>query len=297
MNPIQGICVPTLEERARRGSELRELLTVLRRRVDPHTCVLGLHARLSRRVGKRVTQEELAETIGISREWYVKLERGTARTVPSTRLLQRLADALMATPEERRRLFALALPEVDRLPVCDDSIAVLEAFSRLRRLAKPLWAATSIDDVLMIAREQIADWFDGAALVRSVRRYESGLWDTRSVDDKQDRSKLARVFADIEDSTLRATGSLDASNLSSQVVHVGDVGTPDLWPLRVQRAAHQACARHRVVGIAGMYARVRSHDGFTGALYIGDEMGHRSYPASDRAIVGAFAELTSFALS
>jgi transcriptional regulator with XRE-family HTH domain len=58
-----------------------------------------------------VTQEELAECIGVSRVWYAMLEsRTTVRT--SSALLDRLAAALMVTPEERTALFDLAFPEL-----------------------------------------------------------------------------------------------------------------------------------------------------------------------------------------
>jgi hypothetical protein len=41
---------------------------------------------------------------------------------------------------------------------------------------------------------------------------------------------------------------------------------------------------------------VRARNGFIGGLYIAQKLGH-SYSASDLGVFGAFAELTSFALS
>jgi transcriptional regulator with XRE-family HTH domain len=135
----------TLHEGAKPRSELALLLNFLRSRIDPEVHVLGPYVRRSERLGKRVTQEELAEAIGVSRRWYASLESaGTTRT--SVSLVERLSDALMVMPEERARLLQLAVPELDRMQLRDDSAAVLETFSRLRGLTEPLWTATSIEE-------------------------------------------------------------------------------------------------------------------------------------------------------
>jgi transcriptional regulator with XRE-family HTH domain len=284
----------TLPKSAKAHSELAIFLRFLRRRIDPDAHVLGPYVRLSQRLGKGVTQEELAEAIGVRREWYSKLESAET-TRPSTGLVDRLADALMVTSQERVRLFHLAVPELGRAQLRDDSIAPLQGLSRLRSLTKRLWAATSLEDVLTTASEQIADQFDGALLVRSTRRCESGLWEHRSVDDRQDRNNAAKVIRDVKD--LRPTPEFhSALNYHGQLTNAGDIGSADLWPLALQREILEVYARHRVAGFVGVYARVRSRTGFTGGLYIVNELGH-SYSASDRAVLGAFAELTSFALS
>jgi transcriptional regulator with XRE-family HTH domain len=285
----------TLPESAKPRSELALFLKSLRGRIDPHVRALGPHVRCPHRLGKRVTQEELAEAIGVTREWYAMLESATT-TRPSTSLADRLADALMVTPEERARLFRLAVPEAWHGCPGDDSLAVLDAYSRLRSLTKRLWTATSVEEILTTASEQIADWFDGAVLVRSSRRRDSGLWEPRSVDDKQDQSKAAKAIEEIARRVLRTTGSIDGLCFYPRLASAGDVATPDLWPLPVQREMPKVCERLRVAGFAGMYARVLSRSGFIGALYIVHDFGH-SYSASDHAVFGAFAELTSVALS
>src|ERR1700738_177882 len=96
----------TLPEGAKPRSELALLLKLLRRRIDPDVRELGRHRRLPSRLGKRVTQQELAEAIGVSREWYAVLE-SAATTRTSTALLDRLSDALMVNPDERATLFRL----------------------------------------------------------------------------------------------------------------------------------------------------------------------------------------------
>jgi transcriptional regulator with XRE-family HTH domain len=275
-------------------SELALFLRFLRRRIDRDVRVLGPYVRLPRRLGKRVTQEELAEAIGVGREWYVQLECGMGETRASTGLLRRLADALMVTPEERASLFQLAIPDVGRVQLRDNSIAALEGYSRLRATTKRLWAATSTEDVLTMALEQIADWFDGALLIRSTRRPESAPWEHRSVDDKQERSTAAKVIRDMRELTPEWC---DAAHFYPQLANAGDLGSQDLWPLPLQRASLKVWARYRVAGWFAMrYARVRSRTGFVGGFYIFHEIGH-SYSASDLAVLGAFAELASLALS
>jgi transcriptional regulator with XRE-family HTH domain len=241
-----------------------------------------------------VTQEELAEAIGVGREWYVQLECETGKTRASTGLLRRLADALMVTPEERVRLFQLAIPDVGRIQLRDDSIAALEGYSRLRSMTKRLWAATSTEDVLTTALEQIADWFDGALLVRWTHRPGSAPWEHRGVDDKQEQSTAAKVIRDMRE---LAPEWCDAAHFYPRLANAGDLGSQDLWPLPLQRANLKVWARYGVAGWFAMrYARVRSRTGFVGGFYLFHEFGH-SYSASDLAVLGAFAELASLALS
>jgi DNA-binding XRE family transcriptional regulator len=94
--------------------EIRSLLKGLRCRVSPATSTLGAHERLSSRRGKAVSQEELAEVVGVSRGWYAMLERGEP-VQPSVALLNRVAEALGATRDERVTLFRLAIPELQAL--------------------------------------------------------------------------------------------------------------------------------------------------------------------------------------
>jgi DNA-binding XRE family transcriptional regulator len=94
------------------SSRLKALLRHFRVRIDPHQKALGPQARLPSRRGKSVTQEELAECIGVSRYWYGMLESEKPVRV-SIFLLDRLARILMLSARERAMLFALALPELD----------------------------------------------------------------------------------------------------------------------------------------------------------------------------------------
>jgi transcriptional regulator with XRE-family HTH domain len=84
---------------------------MLRRRIPPQTAALGSWKRLPNRRGRPVTQEEIAEAVGVSRNWYRRLECGEGVRA-SAKLLDRLANAVVFTPEERTTLFVLAIPEM-----------------------------------------------------------------------------------------------------------------------------------------------------------------------------------------
>ena len=77
--------------------DLRSLLRAMRSRC------------LSLRRNRAVSQEEVAEWVGVSRNWYAALERGEPVT-PSISMLARLAVALNASPDERAELFKLTIP-------------------------------------------------------------------------------------------------------------------------------------------------------------------------------------------
>src|ERR1700722_2333759 len=79
-------------------------LRSLRKRINRSAEYLGYYRRLPTRRGLRVSQEELAEAANVSRNWYAILESG-AKVRASTRLLARIADALMLSAEERAELF------------------------------------------------------------------------------------------------------------------------------------------------------------------------------------------------
>jgi DNA-binding XRE family transcriptional regulator len=95
-------------------SELASFLKTRRRSIPPDSVSLGSWERLPVRRGRRVTQEEIAEAVGISRNWYRRLENGDA-TRASAKLLDRIAKAFQFTPEERTNLFVLGIPELAHL--------------------------------------------------------------------------------------------------------------------------------------------------------------------------------------
>jgi DNA-binding XRE family transcriptional regulator len=92
-------------------SEFASFLKARRRSIPPDSVALGSWERLPVRRGRRVTQEEIAEAVGISRNWYRRLESGDAPRA-SAKLLDRIAKAFQFTLEERTNLFMLGIPEI-----------------------------------------------------------------------------------------------------------------------------------------------------------------------------------------
>jgi len=128
------------------------LLRSSRLRIAPERPALGPHHRLPLRIGRTVSQEEVAEAVGISREWYARMEGGRPAHA-SNATLSALADALMMTPAERAALFQNGAPELRSAFAAQGSTAVLDAVGALRRLVHGLRAATTQAEALSVVRE------------------------------------------------------------------------------------------------------------------------------------------------
>jgi len=142
--------------------------------------------------GKPVTQEELAEGLGITREWYARIELGIHERVPPP-LLTRLAELLMLDRSEREALFALAIPELRWGQLRPDSTSVLQLAS-LRPILRRLWAASSETEIFANVLEFTQSIFQrrimsitavGSVLVNGTCR-----WDL----DRRMHSADSRVF-------------------------------------------------------------------------------------------------------
>jgi transcriptional regulator with XRE-family HTH domain len=84
---------------------------------------MGPYPRVPERIGRHVTQEEFAEVIGVSREWYSRLENGMIPRA-SAQLVQRIA-------------LALELDDVQRLEVIGyGTNNLVAANARLERAAR-----------------------------------------------------------------------------------------------------------------------------------------------------------------
>jgi DNA-binding XRE family transcriptional regulator len=90
-----------------------------RQAILPDSRAIGTFLRLPQYVGRAVTQEELAETLGISREWYCALENGKC-TNASPELVSKIVRALYDRREARRfewnpkDVAAMSLAEIRR---------------------------------------------------------------------------------------------------------------------------------------------------------------------------------------
>lgn len=94
-----------------RLGQLSSFLLQKRHHIDPSVAQLGPRSRRENRIGRPVTQEEVAEALDVSRQWYAALETGST-TRPSVALLDRIAAVFALSDDERMLLFGLAIREV-----------------------------------------------------------------------------------------------------------------------------------------------------------------------------------------
>jgi transcriptional regulator with XRE-family HTH domain len=273
-------------------ARLSGLLKRCRARLGPECRSLGPYLRRPIRIGKAVTQEEVAEAAGISRVWYATLENDR-RVRFSARTLGRIADALMMDPPERETLFRLAVPALRSASLAGTSTAILEAFGSLQRLMRRLWAATTEAEALTVVREhaltQLAP--DG---IQTLTRVAEGRWVR---DTTGDRDLAKRYDAMIQ-------GRWDAASIDDLCCHTlmvrpGEVLTryerdtcfPDL--AAKERPALDA------IGLSDLsfaMANVRSQRGFAARLLVIHRTNH-AFSNVERAQLSTLADLTSLALS
>jgi transcriptional regulator with XRE-family HTH domain len=103
-----------------------DFLKTHRQRLARESVELGPFPRHPLRVGKPVTQEEMAEALEVSRQWYAMLEADTARASPA--LVSRIGAVLSLNADERHELFGLAIPEF-AAPSAPERPRLLDALS------------------------------------------------------------------------------------------------------------------------------------------------------------------------
>lgn len=111
-----------------RSAVLADFLRTRRQRLQPDQVGLAPRARARRTAGLR--REELAELVGISPDWYARLEQGKAIRV-SSHVLDRLATVLQLTQAEREYLFALAENPPRGFDCCPSWVPVSDAVAAL----------------------------------------------------------------------------------------------------------------------------------------------------------------------
>lgn len=279
------------DERPRRFGEL---LKEARRCIPADTGSFGNVLRFPNRVGKPVTQEEIAQALGVSRVWYAMLEAG--RPVrPSVALLDRLCNVLMLDEERRAALFQLGIPEISSNPVESGFAPALEAFARIRASAKRLWSASTIDEALAIAAEEASPHFDDAALVFFVHRVAPGRWEHPFVVDRGMGTRNENFYEELASSLTPAR--FDEVVLYPALSEPGEVGTVDSYRATSVAVEYEAAlAKHKLQRWMFLHARIRSRDGITGGITVKHKT-ERVYSEEDRAILSAIASLTSLALS
>jgi transcriptional regulator with XRE-family HTH domain len=261
--------------------------------IAPESRFLGESQRLPIRVGKRVTQEEIAEHLGVSRGWYSRFESGAA-AVFSVPLLNRLGDILLLSTPERAQLAWLAKPELGSM-VSPDSTDLYEALGVVRRAVKRLWSASSEGEILRIAGEEARQLLPHTELIW-VQRGELG-----SREDvlfpKPGVESAARLARAREESLRRYTPEqLGRVAALAQRTPVGDILPFEAFPRDIISLVEVALREN---GLAGKSLRltiapIRASSGFRGSLCSSSTRPHDL--TLDRALPSAIADFASLAL-
>jgi transcriptional regulator with XRE-family HTH domain len=275
---------------------LRSLVRSWRARIHAEARYLGTSPREASRIGKAVTQEEVAAVAGISVRWYAALESLAAlRTSPV--VLGRIAEALMLADDERRQLFTLAIPEITgssfRSP-----LTRMSATGPLRSVVRRLCEATSQSDVMTAIAERAAEHFTNADFVGVFRRSDPGQWDFPvMVGDARSYAQLSCIHAELYERLNPL--EIDEAMLQGALLEPGDVGTRrELHrDLTVKPHIDRAFAANGFADADFLVAHIRSNSGLTANLYANWIRGRYELSEYDRAFLGALAELASLALS
>lgn len=137
------------------GKELARLVRFWRRRLDPAT-ISDLAG--TRRKAK-VSQEDMGRLIGATSFWYGTLERGDHTVNYSDDFLDRVAEALLLSPTERRALYLYA---AQREPLPQPTRATMEVNDVVQRLLDDQsWPAYISDEAwdFIAYNDHLAQWF------------------------------------------------------------------------------------------------------------------------------------------
>jgi transcriptional regulator with XRE-family HTH domain len=245
------------------------------------------------RIGKPVTQEEIAESAGISRQWYGMLENDRRLHV-SPRVLTRLADVLMMTPTERVALFGLAVPGLDS-GVLQPCASPLEAFSLLRTYSRRLWAASSEREVLEITSDEIFTRFERPPLISMALRQADGSWDWPFIGGEPAVTNRFVEFIDMLRGVLNAD-EIDELHIYPLLSQPGEVCTDAVFPsLSIFEKLRRAQDAYRFGDWSLLYGRICARARFVAGSVV--RIPKHEYSAEQRAILSTITLLTSLTLS
>src|SRR5271165_1344278 len=271
-----------------------ELVKFCRLRISRESRSLGAVERMPVRVGKPVTQEEVAEAVGISRVWYAMIE-GNRPVRVSARVLDRIADVLALNQNERTILFRLAVPELRSTSLSERALGMLEAFGSLRRFTRRLWGVSSHLEVLRAAREFLMLEVKPVAAI-TFRRTEDGQW----VSELNSDGGSERVMQALELIRERCGSSgIDDLHCMTVMTRPGELITQSdrdkLFPKLAARANDVLSSIDLSSSFFTM-AHVQSNYGLIARL---SALYNDQYALSDleRAQLSTIAELSSLALS
>lgn len=283
------------EECERDPTRLGGLLKRCRARLSPGSASLGTYLRLPVRVGKAVTQEEVAEAVGISRVWYGMLE--SDRPVrASASVLRRIADVLVMDPAERSAMFQLALPELRSTALAKSSIELLDALGSLRGVTRRLWAASSEAEALTVVREHAMTLLSPVWTV-TYTRIGDGRWDLSVTGDPDGDDGARQILAIVRE----RWGEAAADDVLGYTVmgQSGDLMTGAERDNRFPDLAAKFRLAREGVGLPDVsfaMANVRSRNGIIGRLMTSYRTIH-AYSPFERVQLSTLADLTSLALS
>jgi transcriptional regulator with XRE-family HTH domain len=258
-------------------------------RLARESLFLGGHPRLGTRVGKRVTQEELAEYLGVSRNWYMRFEAGAPAGF-SIRLLNRLGDMLLLSTEELAELVRLAKPALARV-VSRDSTNPCEALSVVRRAVKRLWSATSEDEILHVAGEEVRQLLPCFELI-SARRIVA----PREAQFPQPGGNSAARLAEARAYALRRLTPERCARLDAfwQRIPAGGLLPIDAYPPDILRLYRRALHEHGIDWDSSVHAHIRGSS--TSALVGGTSTRPHDVTELERSMLSTIADFASLAL-
>ena len=273
---------------------LNEFIRTSRQRVAPGTRALGSFIRHSSRRAKRVSQEEAAEAIGVTRQWYVMMEtRASIRISPN--VLSRFSDVFMLSAIERERLLRLALPGLVRRDAHPAPQPLEDRFAWMRTSAQLLWNAETPATILAIAAEQAAKRISDSPLVFSTQRLETGNWERVFYGTDRALAQRNEEFWTFLTASLSPERA-DAVNLYPTIAGHGEVGTiasySEPW---LKARMRYAILSHDLEDWHLMHARVRSKSGTIAGLVV--QRPDIPFSDDDRSIVSTIADLASLALA
>jgi transcriptional regulator with XRE-family HTH domain len=294
--PLKRLLLRALEPAEVQEQErLGALLKRCRARIGAERASLGRFLRLPLRIGKAVTQEEVAEAAGISRQWYAMLENDRQVRV-SAAVLARIADALSMDATERATLFRLAIPELRAPALTDTSTAILDAFGAYRRLMRRLWAATTEAEALTIVREHAMTHL-APTRMQTCTRIGEGCWEYASTGDGVDPDSATRT-----DARLRAhlgVAAIDDILFYTLMAQPGEVMTDSE---RDRRFPDLLAKIRRALGVVELPERpaamavIRSQRGFVARLFAIHHAPH-AFSEVEVAQLSTLADVASCALS
>jgi transcriptional regulator with XRE-family HTH domain len=282
--------MPDLIDSSRRAGEREEALHRFvrerRQRLAPESHFLGERPRLPTRIGKPVTQEEPAEHLGISRQWYSRFEAGAPADF-STELLSRLSDLLLLSVSERAELVQLAMPELATV-VSPDSTAVYEALRDIRQTVKRLWRATSEAEIVNVAGEEargLLPHFDLIFARRLVAAEDEALF------PHSEGNSGARLAAARADALRRFTPEqLKRLDALLERTPAGGLLPADAYPPDSIRGFRLALRDHGITWELPVAAHIRGSNG-VGGIVGGVSTRPRHVTEFERAELSAIADL------